>query len=570
MQISPRILLAFAFVTTTASAAPLLTQRPAPCTPGVLLVATDESAVSVGPAGRLQARDARAAAVLAELGIASARPLAFLPGAPAVARTRFLELRSTRPDFDPQRAAEALRATGAFRAVCPDYRLSLMVTPNDADLYLQWYVDDGGSADIRLPAAWDVERGDSSVVIAIMDTGIDTGHPDLASKIWHNPGEIPGNGLDDDGDGFVDDTTGWDFGTNDADPNPEYTMDPSGLDVGFHGTFCAGIAGAATDNGEGIAGAAWRCRLMPIKISHPDSGLRVAAITSGFDYAIMKGAKVVSMSFGAAGDPGVPEFFQALVDGANSAGLVCVAAAGNDGDSARTYPAACSGVLSVGATDDTNARASFSNWGDWVKVAAPGALMWSSICRNYVLSDLDQIFYIYFFGWDGERPYMYGDGTSFSCPLTAGVCALVRSRFPSLGPAQVAAHIVATGDAVAYDEPVGVKVNAFRAVSTAPVGVEAAAPPTALRLEIPAPNPSRGEVRFGLALPADGEVRVEVFDVAGRLVRTLASGRWPAGTNAVTWDGRDAQGHPVSAGLYLVRAAGPGGEARRKVVRLDR
>src|SRR5512143_2535960 len=110
MQIFPRILLAFSFMATTATAAPLLTQRPAPCTPGVLLVATDESALSLGPAGRLQARDARAAAVLAELGIASARPLAFLPSAVAGTRTRFLELRSTRPDFDPPRAAEALRA----------------------------------------------------------------------------------------------------------------------------------------------------------------------------------------------------------------------------------------------------------------------------------------------------------------------------------------------------------------------------------------------------------------------------------------------------------------------------
>ncbi len=571
MRISPRIVLAAVLLAAPAWSQPLRTPHTMTFTPGVVLVVTDESALTLGPDGRARAREARVGAVLDALGITSARPLATMAGDRAGFRTRFLALHSARPDFDPVRAAEALRATGAFRAVCPDYRLELYLTwPNDPDWPLQWYADDGDAASIRLQAAWDVARGDTGVVIAILDTGVDTGHPDLAAKIWHNPGEIPGNGLDDDGNGFADDTTGWDFGMNDADPNPEYTMDPSGLDVGFHGTFCAGIAAAGTDNGVGIAGAGWGCRLMPIKASHPDSGLRVAAVAEGFAYAAAQGADVLSLSFGAPGEPGVPEFFQALVDAADAAGVLCVAAAGNEGDSTRNYPAACANVLAVGATDDADARASFSQWGDWVDVAAPGALMWSTICRNYVLSDLDQIFYMYFFGWDGERPYMYGDGTSFACPLVAGVSGLVRARFPALTPGQVAAHLVATGDVVAYDYPVGVKVNAYRAVSTMPVGVEAAALPTALRLEAPAPNPSRGEVRFGLALPSDGAVRVEVFDVAGRLVRTLAAGPRPAGTHALSWDGRDAEGRPVAGGLYLVRAATPAGTAQRKLVRLGR
>ena len=125
------------------------------------------------------------------------------------------------------------------------------------------------------------------------------------------------------------------------------------------------------------------------------------------------------MSIGGPGDPGVPEYFQALVDMADSAGVLCVAAAGNDGASTPTYPAGCARVLSVGAMDTGNVRASFSNFGSWVRIAAPGASMWSSICRNYAVDDFSQIIYIYYFGWDGENPYMFGDGTSFACPLVS-------------------------------------------------------------------------------------------------------------------------------------------------------
>jgi subtilisin family serine protease len=407
------------------------------------------------------------------------------------------------------------------------------------------------------------------LVIAIMDTGIDTGHPDLAGKIWHNPGEIPGNGVDDDGNGLVDDIVGWDFGTNDADPNPEYTQDPgSGLDVGFHGTFCAGIAAAAPNNAEGMAGAAWRCRLMPLKVSHPDSGITTRAVTEAFLYAADKRPSVLSMSFGAPADSGVPEYFQALVDVATEAGVLCVAAAGNDGDSARTYPAACHDVVAVGASDESNGRASFSNWGPWVSVAAPGSSMVSAICRNYLLTDLDQIFYMLFFSWDGVTPYMYGDGTSFACPLAAGVCGLIRSRFPGLSPQQVKQHLIATGDLVAYDHSIGPEINAFRAVDTPPVAVTPAAPPRALQLDPPAPNPSTLAAALRFGLPADGHARVAVFDCSGRRVRVLIDGTLSAGPHLVYWDGRDAGGRAAPSGVYLVRLESGGAVTRQKLVRL--
>jgi subtilisin family serine protease len=476
-------------------------------------------------------------------------------------------LPSRAPGIDPVAASPALRRSGEVIAASPYYRFGLFFTqPSDVYLSYQWYVDDPNGANIHLPDAWDTARGDTSVTIAIIDTGVDTGHPDLASKIWHNRGEIPGNGIDDDGNGYVDDWQGWDFGVGDNDPNPEYTSDPSGLDVGFHGTFCAGIAAAATNNGDGIAGAGWNCRIMPLKVAHPDSGITSEAIAGAFAYAVDQHASVISMSFGGPGDPGVPEFFQALVDMAVFGGAVCVAAAGNDGSSVKTYPAACDRVLAVAATDGANLRADFSNWGSWVDVAAPGASMWSSICRNYTFTDLDQLFYEFLFNWDSFNPYMYGDGTSFACPLTAGVCGLVRARFPSLTPELVMRQIVATGDAIAYDHPIGPKVNAQRAVTQAPtaVAVDGAAPGLPRVVAVPNPLQGAGEIRF--ALPAAGRARLALYDASGRRVRTLVDGPLSAGSRGIAWDGTDDRGARVAAGVYFAQLTAEGSEVRSKVV----
>ncbi len=557
--------------------APLRTPRALQFAPDQIVVIADEGVLDAAPNGMPVARDGKVAGLLASLGLDRARRADPSPGVgPAIGaasgprRTRIWRLWSSRPGFDPVAASRALEATGAVRAASPNYRFGVFYTPDDLYLIYQWYVDDSGFADIRLPQAWDVSRGDTSVVIAIIDTGVDTTHPDLAAQIWHNPGEIPGNGFDDDGNGLVDDVTGWDFGVGDADPKPEYTPDPSGIDVGFHGTFCAGIAAAATNNGDGIAGAGWRCRIMPLKAANPDSGLTSSAIAAAVAYAADKHASVISMSFGGPGDPGVPEFFQALVDMATEAGAVCVAAAGNDGDSTRVYPAACDHVLSVGATDSNNARASFSNYGSWVKVAAPGATMFSTICQNYTFSALDQLFYMLLFSWDGVNPYMYGDGTSFACPLTAGVCGLVRARYPYLTPDLVIQQVIATGDAVPYDEPIGVKVNAYRAVTTVPTAVaeEARVPGAASLVAAPNPAPRWTEIRFTLLAAA--RARVALYDAAGRRVRRLAEGSFPAGPQVVRWDGLDDRGVPLPAAVYVARVEGAGPPRVSKVVLLGR
>jgi subtilisin family serine protease len=250
--------------------------------PQEIVVITRKGAFETAPDDRPATTRAALARVLAEQGLDRARRADRAPVAGA-GRAEVWVLSSRAPGFDPVAASAALRRTGEVLAASPNYRFALFFTqPSDVYLTYQWYVDDPNGANIHLPDAWDTARGDTSVTIAIIDTGVDTGHPDLASKIWHNRDEIPGNGIDDDGNGYVDDWQGWDFGVGDNDPNPEYTSDPSGLDVGFHGTFCAGIAAAATNNGDGIAGAGWNCRIMALKVAHPDSGITSEAIAGAF------------------------------------------------------------------------------------------------------------------------------------------------------------------------------------------------------------------------------------------------------------------------------------------------
>jgi len=549
-------------------AAPRPTPRKLSFAPGEIVAIAKEGVLDAGPGMAPRAHDSRVGATLSSLGIERARAVDPIAPARGTRRERIWQLSTTRAGFDPVAAARALAATGDFVAVCPNYRLSLFSsTPNDVYEVLQWYIDDGSFADIRLPFAWDLEKGNSSVTIAIIDTGVDTGHPDLASKIWHNPGEIPGNGIDDDGNGLIDDTVGWDFGMGDNNPNPERMVDPgSGIDVGFHGTFCAGIAAAATNNDDGMAGASWNCSIMPLKASSPDSGLYVSAVAGAMAYATDKHASVISMSFGGPGDPGLPDFFQSLVDMATNAGTLCVAAAGNDGDSVMVYPAACRNVLSVGATDENGARASFSNYGPWVDVSAPGSTMFSAICRNYAFTALDEVYYIVLFGWDGQDPYMYGDGTSFACPLTAGVAALVRSHYPGLNPQMVKQQIMQSGDVVAFDEPIGTKVNAFQALSMVPTAVEPGSQPVPRITLAASPNPTSGYAAIAFSLTAAGQTRLILFDSRGRRVRTLSDGPLSAGPHVVNWDGRDERGGVLPASVYFARLESGGRKLDQKIV----
>lgn len=449
--------------------------------------------------------------------------------------------------------ARDLVARGVARAAAPNLVLPMMLTPNDPYLATQWHLG-VTAAGIRAPAAWDLETGGPSIVIGIIDNGIDAGHPDVGSKIWVNPGEIPGNAIDDDGNGYVDDVTGWDFSTNDNDTNPVFAPDELTLDTGFHGTFIAGLAAAESNNSLGIAGVAWGCKVMPLKVADVEAEITLAAVTEAFAYAIDNGVSVLNISFGGT-DPLLEPYFAALVGDAVAADIVVVAAAGNAGTDVTTWPAASDSVLAVAATNSANQRASFSNWGHYVDIAAPGASVWSSISRNYTRDATNDFFFSFVYGWDGVNPYMLNDGTSFSCPLVAGAAALVRSHYPGVPAPLVIQHLVNTADVVVYDNDIGGRLNIYNALLTtldASLPSLAAAP----RLGAVVPNPLRLAAGTGtavsFALPRPATVELGVYDVRGRRVALAASGEYAAGTHRARWDGRDAAGQGVPAGLYFI------------------
>lgn len=299
----------------------------------------------------------------------------------------------------------------------------------------KWYFDGiGGDRNLNAEAAWDVTTGRGDVVVAIIDSGIEQDHPDLVGNLWTNPGEIAGNGVDDDGNGFVDDTAGWDFYWNDNNPNPDYgdgfdnDFNGAADDGTFHGTFCASCVGATGNDGLGMTGAAWDCQLMAVKIFTDDGGAFVSDISDGITYAADNGADVISMSFGG----GFSSSVQTAVNYAHAAGAVQVASAGNGNSSSAQYPSALNHVISVGASDsgsvyaggsgDIDGRAWFSQYGtNAVDVVAPGV--------DIVGAGVGTVAG----GNPGEDYWTLSQGTSFSCPLVAGEAALILSRSRDVG-----------------------------------------------------------------------------------------------------------------------------------------
>ncbi len=320
------------------------------------------------------------------------------------------------PGRSVKEAIARYERTGLFEYVEPDYELHAVATPNDPS-YLDgtlWGLHNTGQsggtpdADIDAPEAWDTRTNAENIIVAVIDTGIRVTHEDVAANMWHNPGEISGNGIDDDGNGYIDDVHGIDAITGSGDP----------ADVCGHGTHVAGTIGAVGNNGLGVCGVAWRVQLMACKFLDP-GGFGCSGSTSDgiecINYAIDKGAHIMSNSWGGDGpDPAL----QDAIEAARDAGIIFVAAAGNnssDNDAAPFYPANydVNNVVSVAATDRNDALAGFSNFGaNTVDLAAPGVNVYS--CYN---------------GSDSD--YTFLSGTSMATPHVSGVLALVKAQYPS-------------------------------------------------------------------------------------------------------------------------------------------
>jgi subtilisin family serine protease len=346
---------------------------------------------------------------------------------------------------DPNFVSSQLKATGEVEWAEPKFLYHVDFTPNDPS-----YASQTSLVNINAPAAWDSTTGDTTVVIGIVDTGVDWPHPDLAANIYHNWAEIPGNGIDDDHNGYIDDYHGWDFGG--LGNNGIATPDNNPIeDRPDHGTHVAGIASAVTNNGVGIASIGYKCKILPVKTSEDDiRDLGAPLISFGFEgivYAADNHARVINCSWGGGG---FSLLGQETIDYAMSKGAVVVCAAGNDNSTETFYPANYNGVLSVASTTSTDARSSFSNYGHGIGVCAPGSGIYST--------------------WQPDT-YATESGTSMASPLAAGVCALVASKFPQYTADQIREQVRVNCDNISAQNPGltnmlgGGRINAFKSVT---------------------------------------------------------------------------------------------------------
>jgi gliding motility-associated-like protein len=289
---------------------------------------------------------------------------------------------------------------------------------------------------INAQQAWDLNLNASNARIAIIDDAIDITHPDLAGTIWTNPDEIPGDGIDNDFNGFSDDVNGWDFADHDNNPNP-----PSA--ALSHGTHVSGIASASTDNATGIAAIGMNAKIVPIKIGLDATG----ALTGGpqaIDYAISLGVDVINMSWGGSV---YSQIYQDLFDIAYNEGIVCVAAAGNASTNLPMYPASYNHVISVASTNASDQVSSFSNFGPTVDLAAPGSSIYSTL--------------------PGSPAYGNMSGTSMAAPCVAGLVALMRDANPLATVDEIEACLTSTCDPITgpLSTQVGAgRINAYQAM----------------------------------------------------------------------------------------------------------
>ena len=316
----------------------------------------------------------------------------------------------------------------------PNYIYHVLSTPDDSDYSNQWAL-----GRINAENAWNITKGNSSVIIAVIDTGVQWNHLDISGNIWNNTDEGCDNATDLDGNGYYGDCRGYDFvdtlnSCYLGEDCLNYDNDP--MDFYGHGTRVAGIAAAVSNNSLGVSGVCWNCRIMPLRAGYlNESGaglLTLDGILYSIYYAVDNNASIISMSFG--GDNS--SFLSDAINYAYDKGVVLVAASGNSNNEDKIYPAGYSKVISVAATTSSDSKATYSNYGSWINIAAPGG-DGSGVGRIYST-------------YPGNG-YEWAIGTSMATPFVSGAIGLIKSIFPNKGQSDILNSLQVSGTNVSFN-----------------------------------------------------------------------------------------------------------------------
>jgi subtilisin family serine protease len=351
--------------------------------------------------------------------------------------------------------------------------LKAVRTPDDQHFAIQWGFHQSSDIDVDAPEAWDRATGSSSTVIAVIDTGVDPRHPDLAPNMWRNTAEVAGNGVDDDANGFVDDVHGINAINSTGDPSDDHG----------HGTHCAGVIAGRGNNRSGVAGLMWEAQIMAVKFLNSDGSGSLFDAIRAIDYVTLmksRGVNVVLSNNSWGGGPYMSPLYDSI-NRARTAGLLFVAAAGNNGsnnDSTPSYPAsyALDNIISVAAIDSQGNVATFSNYGEQsVDIGAPGVQIASTYLNN---------------------GYVYMSGTSMAAPHVSGALGLLASYASYASWAQLRDTLYSSGTSLPSLSGIvatGKLVNAHRMLLNAPPDGSGATPtpaPTSIATATPTPAPT--------------------------------------------------------------------------------